>query len=237
MDRTLLALDTSTPRAALTLIVRADGARQRVQVARPDPSARHGRALIPAIRERLASEGLGLADLDGIVVGLGPGSYTGLRIGVTAAKTLAYALGVPLAGVDSLEIVARNAPSDALFVSAIGDAQRGDLYVADFRRLAPNSPFVPIRPTRVVPLAEWVEQLPDEAFVIGPALTVDRLAPAIPARLRRPDDPEANWPDPSELATLAGEVWESGRREDPFSLEPIYLRRSAAEDQWEKLGK
>ncbi len=237
LDATLLALDTSTPHGVLALSIARDGGRPFCALRSLDPSARHGRALIPAICELLSDQGLSPTDLDGIVVGLGPGSYTGLRIGVTAAKTLAYALGVPLVGLDSIELVARNAPSDALFVSAIGDAQRGDLYVADFHRLALGAPLERIAPTRVVALAEWADQLSDEAFVIGPALTVDRLAPAIPARFRRPDNPEENWPYPRGLLDLAREVWESGRRDDPFSLEPTYLRRSAAEDQWEKLGR
>jgi tRNA threonylcarbamoyladenosine biosynthesis protein TsaB len=177
------------------------------------------------------------SDLSGIAVGVGPGSYTGLRIGVTAAKTLAYAIGVPLVGLDSLEIVARGAPDDALFVSAIGDAQRGDLYVADFHRPTPRAPLERLAPTRVVAVDEWADSLPEEAFLIGPALAVGRLAAAIPARFRRPDNPQENWPHPRGLLDLARETWATGRRDDPFSLEPTYLRRSAAEDQWEKLGK
>src|SRR4051794_8320527 len=95
----LLALDTSTPVAAVAL-ARGDG---DVLVAPSDPDPRHGRALLPMVRDLLARSGLALRDLDVLAVGLGPGSYTGLRIGLTAAKTLAYATGVPLIGLDSLE--------------------------------------------------------------------------------------------------------------------------------------
>lgn len=226
----LLAMDTSTNRAAV-VVVTAGGV---VHAAAPDPSARHGRALVLSIQKLLADAGLAVADLDGLAVGLGPGSYTGLRVGLTAAKTLAYALGKPLAGLDSLEAVARNAPADARHVSVIADAQRGDVYAADFARPDPGAPLTRLTPTRVVPLDRWGVELPDGAFVLGPALAVAKLAVQIPSHALRPDDPGANWPDPARLAEYAGDVWASGRRDDLFFLEPVYLRRSAAEDQWER---
>ncbi len=110
--------------------------------AESDPARRHGRGLIPAIAALLALEGLAVADLDAVAVGLGPGSYTGLRIGLTAAKTLAYAAGKPLVPLDSLEAIARNAPDDARQVVVAVDAQRGDAYLAEFGlRDFPRSPL------------------------------------------------------------------------------------------------
>ncbi len=228
----LLALDTSTSQAALVVVT----TRGAVRIAGPDPSARHGRALIPAIQSLLKSAGLVPADLDGLAVGLGPGSYTGLRVGLTAAKTLAYALGKPLAGFDSLEAIAWNAPESARDVAVIADAQRGDLYAADFARDAPGGPLRRVGSTRVVALDRWLRERPDGAFVLGPALGVEKLAALIPAAIARPDDPGRNSPDPIRLAEFAREVWASGRRDEPFFLEPVYLRRSAAEDQWDARG-
>jgi tRNA threonylcarbamoyladenosine biosynthesis protein TsaB len=230
LDANLLVLDTSTHRAALA-VVTAAGA---VYVATPDHSARHGRTLVPALRALLAEAGLVPSDLDGLLVGLGPGSYTGLRIGLTAAKTLAYALGKPLAGLDSLEAIARNAPGGATRVSVVADAQRGDVYTADFHRALPDGPLTRSGPTRVIPLEHWAAELAERACALGPVLAVERFAAAIPSHALRPDNPDTDWPDPNSLALLARDVWRSGRRDEPYFLEPVYLRRSAAEEQWDK---
>lgn len=205
-----------------------------IRVAQPDPNARHGRTLLPAIEELLASTGLQIADLEGLVVGLGPGSYTGLRVGLTAAKTLAFAIARPLATLDSLELVGRNAPEDALRVSVIADAQRGDLYVADFVRESAGAPLVQTHATQLASIEEWQASLPASAFVLGPALTVPRIASALTVAARRPDTEESHWPDPRRLADLALERWPPNPGADIFFLEPAYLRRSAAEDQWER---
>ncbi|MFO0954395.1 MAG: tRNA (adenosine(37)-N6)-threonylcarbamoyltransferase complex dimerization subunit type 1 TsaB [Isosphaeraceae bacterium] len=226
----LLAMDTSTPHAALALCP-AEGP---PCTASADPAERHGRALVPAVRDLLRTAGLVPGELDGIVVGTGPGSYTGLRIGVTVAKAFAYALGKPLATFDSLEVMARNAPPEALCVSVISDAQRGDLYVADFRRDAPGGNLLQVSPTRVEPLASWAAALPEGVCVLGPALAVPRIAPGIPAHAVVPPDDSAHRPDPRAVATLAREVWRTGFRVDPFFLEPLYLRRSSAEEQWDR---
>ncbi|SIO45604.1 tRNA threonylcarbamoyl adenosine modification protein YeaZ [Singulisphaera sp. GP187] len=223
----LLALDTSTNRAAV-VVATTDGA---VHTAASDPDQRHGRNLIPVIRDLLREANLTVADLDGIAVGLGPGSYTGLRIGLTAAKTLAYTAGKPLAGLDSLEMIARNAPDEERFVSVIADAQRGDLYVANFARTESAAPLVRTSPTRIESLAEWTAGLAVPTLVLGPGL--ERLTAPLPAHARTA--PAAmSWPDGGRLLLLARDVWAAGRRDDPMFLEPQYLRRSAAEEQWER---
>ncbi|WZO95918.1 tRNA (adenosine(37)-N6)-threonylcarbamoyltransferase complex dimerization subunit type 1 TsaB [Isosphaeraceae bacterium EP7] len=220
----LLAIETSTDRAALALTT-ADG---RCHVAHVESSGRHGRDLLPALRDLLNGSGLRATDLDALAVGLGPGSYTGLRIGVMAAKTLAYAAGCPLTGLDSLEVLACNAPADVLHVVVIGDAQRGDLYVAEFSRDEPGATLRQAKATRIEP-ASYLLGLDGGTLVIGPGLR--KLASPLPDGLVA-GSPEQARPEGERLAELALRVYESGRRDDPWSLEPIYLRRSAAEDQW-----
>lgn len=197
----------------------------------PDPAQRHGRNLIPVIRDLLRDLKMTVAELDGIAVGLGPGSYTGLRIGLTAAKTLAYAIGKPLVGLDSLEIIARNAPEEEHAVSVIADAQRGDLYVANFARSEPQGPLVRTSPTRIQTQSDWAAGLTVPTLVLGPGL--ERMQTLLP-ELARTAAAELSWPDGARLMGLARDVWATGRRVDPLFLEPEYLRRSAAEEQWER---
>jgi tRNA threonylcarbamoyladenosine biosynthesis protein TsaB len=223
----LLAIDTSTDQAALAIATSAGP----LGISQPDPASRHGRNLVPAIRLLLQDAGVTVADLDGFAVGLGPGSYTGLRIGLSAAKTLAYAAAKPLVGIDSLAVIAHNVPPEALRASVVADAQRGDVYVADFARIEPGAALVCVKPARVESSAAWANTLEPGTYVLGPAL--ERRSVELPQSVIRLAS-AANWPGPHQLALLARDAWQSGRRDVPWFLEPLYLRRSAAEDQWEK---
>lgn len=223
----ILVLDTSVPRAVLAVSAGEDTFHEGAT----DPSVRHGRNLVPALRDLLAEAGLAPKQLGLIAVGLGPGSYTGLRIGVTAAKTLAFALNVPLVGVDSLEAISRNAPADALRVSVVADAQRGDLYVADFARETTSQPLVRVSPTRIEPGSQWLATLSAETWLLGPGLV--RLAQPLPEGLQV-TSLEANQLVGRHMIAIARELWMSGQALDPWLVEPLYLRRSAAEEQWER---
>ena len=227
----VLAMDTSTSTMALAL----DLGEGVILSSAGDPAQRHGRGLVPAIRDLLRSAGLRPADLDALAVGLGPGSYTGLRVGLTAAKVLAFAFGRPLVGLDSLEAIARNAPPDALRVAVVADAQRGDLYAANFSRERAGEPLRRNSPTRIEPAPQWAAGLegPGPITAIGPGLA--RLAVALPVAVRVAQSIEAQ-PRGDILAAMAREALDAGRRDDPWFLEPHYLRRSAAEDQWDARG-
>jgi tRNA threonylcarbamoyladenosine biosynthesis protein TsaB len=175
-------------------------------------------------------------DLDVIAVGLGPGSYTGLRIGLAAAKTLAYATGASILGLDSLEGLAWNAPPEYPRISVVVDAQRGDVYTADFSRTASGLPLVRTSPTRVEPLASWLDRIEPGTWIVGPGLAYPRIASALP-NFAVAAEAELNRPDPARLIELADLLWNGGRRDDLWALEPRYLRRSAAEEQWEARAK
>jgi tRNA threonylcarbamoyladenosine biosynthesis protein TsaB len=184
------------------------------------------------LKSLLATASIEPAGLQAIAVGLGPGSYTGTRVGVTAAKTLAYATGAALIGLDSLRVIGRGAPADALRVSVIADAQRGELYVADFLRPAAGASLTSAGETRIEALASLIGRLEAGTVVMGPALDSPRIRGSIPAAFLAPSG-GGTHPRAVDLIELAVEAMAAGRRDDPWLLEPLYLRRSAAEDQWD----
>jgi tRNA threonylcarbamoyladenosine biosynthesis protein TsaB len=224
----LLVLDTSTDWAAIGVLT-AGGA---ALVASIEATRRHGRDLLPCLGHLLRKARLAVGDLKAVGLGLGPGSYTGLRIGLTAAKTLVYATSADLVGFDSLEGMARNAPAEALKVHVVADAQRGDVYTADFTRMAPGAPLLRFSASRIEPLSAWSTRLDLQGLVIGPGLESAQIRAALPKGIAAAD-PTLNRPRGNSLLELAEEAWSSGRRDDLWTLEPLYLRRSAAEDQWD----
>ena len=126
----VLAFDTATPATTVAL---ADG--ETVLERRDDPPAgarpRHTSRLLPMIAQLLEEAGCGWDQLDRVVVGVGPGTFTGLRIGVATARALAQARGLELVGVSTLESLALGSDADA--VCAVLDARRGEVFAAAWR--------------------------------------------------------------------------------------------------------
>ncbi|QGQ98512.1 tRNA (adenosine(37)-N6)-threonylcarbamoyltransferase complex dimerization subunit type 1 TsaB [Paenibacillus psychroresistens] len=128
----ILALDTST--AAMSIAILEQG--QLIQETHIHADRTHSLHLMPMIQELIKSVGMKLSDLSAIAVGVGPGSYTGVRIGVTAAKTLAWTLKVPIIGVSSLEAMALGAAASETsvpkeephWIVPLMDARRAQAY-------------------------------------------------------------------------------------------------------------
>lgn len=217
----LLAIETSTDVTALCLL--RPGGAPPIGIAER-LAGRHGRALVPMIQGLLRESGFGPKDLSGILVGQGPGSYTGVRVGVTAAKAMAWAIGCPLAGLDSLEIIARGIPGPGPLV-IIADAQRQTVYRAFFER-AIDGQLIRKAPTELLPLADCLDGLPEGTRIAGPGL--DRLK--LPERTGSPPIVIA-FPTLDGLAEAARSAWEGEARADVWFLEPTYLRSSSAEEK------
>jgi tRNA threonylcarbamoyl adenosine modification protein YeaZ len=134
MSRLVLAFDTATDRCALGLgRWTEEGVETRVTADFEAPRAALGR-LLPAVRDLLVAEGLAPGDLCEVVVGRGPGSFTGVRIGVATAKGLAHGLGTPLFGAGTLDAIAwACAERFSGLLGVVGDAMRGEVYPALFK--------------------------------------------------------------------------------------------------------
>lgn len=220
----ILAIETSGTTGSLAalngpeVILRAD----------LDPALRSARALAPGVRDLLAQIGWRPADVELVAVAIGPGSFTGLRLGVMTAKAFAYAVGARIVGVDTLATIAAQAPADALRVAAAVDAQRGDVYAAQFSRDKVGAALTRVTPIEIVAADRWLQSLQPRTLVSGPAIV--KFAPQIPSGCAVTER-ETWFPDATTVGQLAAERSAAGELDDVWQLAPLYLRRSAAEEK------
>ena len=194
-----------------------------------DAARRHARDLAPAVGALLQEQGWRPRDLIGVIVSRGPGSYTGLRVGIMSAKAFAYATGAVLIAVDTFDAVAAQSPPDVPLLDIIGDAQQDKVYLQQFARQPANSNAQAVSPLTIVPFHEWLTERDASAWVSGPGL--HRLHPRLPPECQVADS--QLW-DPTAQALLQIGLARHARGEhdDPYALEPLYLRPSSAEEQW-----
>lgn len=198
----ILTLDTCTP-AVTAGVVRLDGAECVVLAERVTVDARaHAERLTPNALAALADVGLTMADLDAVVVGRGPGPFTGLRAGMATAGAYGHALGIPVHGVCSLDAIGVLTTGDALVVT---DARRREIYWARYQNgVRTHGPGVNV-PADVDPGAAWtVAGSPEHAALFdlprrGPVcptpgglvravtMRAERPLPLVALYLRRPD--------------------------------------------------
>jgi tRNA threonylcarbamoyladenosine biosynthesis protein TsaB len=192
-----------------------------------DEARRHARDLAPVVASFLAEQGWKPREVQAVFVSRGPGSYTGLRVGIMSAKTFAYATGCALIAVDTFAAIARQTPEPAALVDVLADAQQDKVYVQSFVRAADD--WRPLVPLAIRPFADWLAARDPTAWVTGPGLRkwVERLPGDV--LLVNADQWE---PQPRSLLRLGLARYAVGERDDPWTLEPLYLRPSSAEEQW-----
>jgi len=188
----------------------------------------HGRMLVALVDRVVRLAGWDRTrDLDLIAVSRGPGSFTGLRVGITCAKTLAMMLAKPLVGVGSLDALAENAPTDCKHVLTALDAKRDQVYAAAYERRGGR--LVRTSGPAVIHPADALDLLPPPIFLLGnaPAYYAEvfnspdcRPAPEALQRIRA-----------HTVARLGLAAFNEGCRDDPCRLEPFYLRRPEAEER------
>jgi tRNA threonylcarbamoyladenosine biosynthesis protein TsaB len=176
------------------------------------------RWLLPRIQELLTRAGLHPSQLSSIVVCQGPGSYTGLRVGLTVAKTLAYALNCELVAVPTFEAIAVEfAETPSIIV--LGDALNHTCYVQQFKH------GLAVKELEIQPLDSIISALKENEVVTGPGLVT--FAAELPAT-----QPRIEKTAPSVIALVnAASSLQPLSRTDLFALEPLYLRGSSAEEK------
>jgi tRNA threonylcarbamoyladenosine biosynthesis protein TsaB len=212
-----------------------------------NPQKRSAQSLAPAIISLLRQVGWRPADVQLVAVTVGPGSFTGLRVGLTTAKTFAYAVGAEIIGIDTLETIAANlgvrgegrgeseqqragaSPPPVIELQVVLDAQRGEVVAGSFSS-GEDGWFHPTGPQRLMPIDRWLADLRPGVAVTGPILKKlqSRIPPGIIVLEERFWHPRA-----AQVGLLAARDYAAGRRDDVWTLLPRYSRRSAAE---EKMG-
>lgn len=218
----VLAVDTSTDLGSVAVLI--DGVPTAEIGAKV--RARHGETLLPLVRQALECAGLAIADIDLLGVGIGPGSFTGTRVGVATAKGLALALDRPLVGVVSLAALAQGAPGG--WVVPVVDAHKGEVYAAAYERVGPTlvERIAPFHAPPAEAFATLGAKVPPEgACTCGSGLRrypehIDRRLTVLP--------PLFDVPRAAFIALEAQRDFAEGGADDRATLEPLYVRPSDA---------
>ncbi len=198
----------------------------------------HSETLVANIEEVLRLADVKREELSAVAVSLGPGSFTGLRIGLAAAKAIAYALSIPLVGVPTLEVLAAAFPSPGAIVAPLIDAQKGNGYFALYRFT--ENGLVCEKDVCVASPEEIADAIANEESPV--TLAGDFARKLMQKGVELPKNASLApithiMPHAALVAARAVVRLKNGEGKSPMELEPIYVRRSEAEVLWEKRHK
>ena len=232
----ILAVETSGARGGIAL---AEEGRV-IDEALLGEGLRHGRDLVLTAKAACERAGWDSRRIDVVAVSIGPGSFTGIRIGVTLAKVMAYDTGAKVVAVPSLRVMAENAPPGRRRVAAIVDAKRGGLFASIFERRTARGDantsgalldaFAEIFGPALIEAEDLARHMESPAFVLGRGIVKGGEA------LAAFDLAAENlWdPQPGVVARLGAELAARGEFVDPLHLAPIYIRPPEAEELWQR---
>ena len=233
---TLLAIDTATPQVSVAL-----WSGGLVAASRAVEGRRHGEILAPAIRDLAEGAGVSMNGLSAVAVDVGPGLFTGLRVGVATAKALVSALDVPAFALTSLDILAHPRRHDGRLLAAVVDARRGEVFRALYRSgpegLEEVEAAAAVDPARLATeLAGWIgagrggrRDRREEVLVVGDGGR--RYAEILAGGGIEIAGPEQAYPDAEALAELAA-LLGPGEATDAAGLQARYLRGADVRIGW-----
>jgi len=226
----VLGIEASTPVAATAVATEGKILAERMV----NNKRTHSVNLLPMVRDVLADAGIDKHKLDGIAVTTGPGSFTGLRIGMSTAKSLAMVLNLPVAGVPTLESLAYPLSGQSGLLCPVLNARKNELYVALYRsngRKMAN--LLPAFAAGIKELASILENYDEHITFLGDGL--EEYRPELTELLGKQSRfaPEcAVFPRGAAVAELGLQLIKSGAGSDPMTLLPHYIRESEAEIKW-----
>lgn len=227
----ILAIDTATQVSSVA-VASADKLAAELTM---QAKLTHSETLMPHIKEVLRMANVRKEQLEGIAVSIGPGSFTGLRIGLAAAKAMAYALDLPIVGVSTLKALAYHYPVPGLRIVSLLDAQKGNAYRESYEW--EKETLTVVNPVEVLPIAELLAECAEsgrETVVLG-----DIAARRIRGKVDLPANVSVApahlvMPRAACVAMLGLQELAAGHTDNVMNMEPVYIRRSEAEVLWEK---
>jgi len=215
-----LAIDTSTDSASLALV--QDGKVLAESTWRCGQN--HSVELLPRLARLLDESRVGLQAISCVIVAKGPGSFNGLRVGLSTAKGLAFSLGIPIIGISSLELEAYRHAETGLPICPIFNAGRGEIATAMYQKK--DNKWLQLAPEHITTVDALCSEITDKTIFCG------EYVPVIARQLRRNLKQRAIIATPelrpaSLLTELAKRRLEVGDYDHPATLQPLYLRRPA----------
>jgi tRNA threonylcarbamoyladenosine biosynthesis protein TsaB len=223
----ILGIETSSPQVSCAL----GGDDGLLAAVRVDRGQRHAELLAPLIEQLCDAAQVTLAEVDAVAVGVGPGLFTGLRVGLATARAMASALGVPMIGVSSLDVVAHPARFADRTVVAVTDARRGELFWAFYRPGLDRS--VRLTEPRVGSPAELAAEIagrPGPCLLVGDGVARHRADLEVAGADRA--GAFSARPSAADLVQLALAAAAAGELVPPSAIRPVYLRLPDAEANW-----
>ncbi len=244
----LLAIETSGKSGSVAILRERDGTLVcDMELLAPESGS--AKTLAPAIERMMVQHKIEMSSLCAIALLTGPGSFTGLRVGVATAKAMAYALRIPTIEVDTLDVIARQCPVASHSLFAIFDAYRGQVFAAEYciREVGSKQGIEKVSDTEILDInvllirASQSKSGQHSIDLCGPGcdrirktladpeLSSPDFVASIAGRIRWIDGPET-MPRADTVARLGFEKFETGQTLDPFLIQPQYYRASAAEE-------
>ena len=228
----VVAIETSTPRTSVAI---GDG--QEILASISVAGKARQEAATPALAYLLEATGLELSRVGGIAVGVGPGLFTGLRVGVQTAKTLAQVLHIPVVGLSSLDTLAYAVRPTHKRIAAVIDGRRGEVFFALYRSV-PGGVVRETEPAVVTPerLSAELEAVPGEVLAVGNGAMLYRHELEELKRVEVGTSVSAH-PEAAVLVELAVPRFLREEFDRPFDIVPLYLRKSDAEIAWDQRAR
>jgi tRNA threonylcarbamoyladenosine biosynthesis protein TsaB len=219
----VLAVHSSSPHLGAAVLKDGETLSQRIL----PPGREHLEQVAGIVQQAVAEADVSLEQIDGLGVAVGPGSFSGIRVGMSFVKGLALALNKPVAGISSLEIMARQGLREGECGIALIDARRSEVYVAAYKN--EDGRLVQLVPPALIPAAKLEEMTAacSEPLVFCGEPVAELLA----ASCRRVSRTRVVTPSPAVCARIAWERLQEGHADHVHALTPLYIRRSDAEEK------